>query len=139
MHVLCIVICACQKYICVRYICMPEIYACEKYISMLEIYVKSRNFWEIWDFRSTSRMFILAKVFQIFQIFRIFSPFFFTQIEWELVVADTIFWGLSNLPSVDLFDDMDPMLLPSTVPSDQDQLIPISKPGGNSNGISKSL
>lgn len=85
-------------------------------ICMLEIHIhdvrnmKSRNFCEICEFRSNSRMFILTKVFQILQNFFIFFLCVFTQRGWEAVVADTICLDLSNLPSVDLFDDMDPML-----------------------------
>lgn len=52
----------------------------------------------------------------------------FTQIGWEKAgITYTICLGLSNLPLTDPFDEMDPMLQVSTVPSDQHQLITISK------------
>ena len=42
-------------------------------------------------------------------------------------ITDVICLELSNLPSVDSFDQMDPMLLPSTAPADQNQLVAISR------------
>ena len=54
-----------------RNICMLEIY-------IHDVSMKSRNFCEICEFRSNSRMFILTKVFQILQnfffFFSAFSP-----------------------------------------------------------------
>ena len=76
------------------------------------------------------RKFMLSKFFQIFFSF---LPCVLVQSGWEKAgIADRIRLSLSNLPSIDPwidwpFDDMDPVLQPSTVPSDQDQIIAISK------------
>ena len=41
-------------------------------------------------------------------------------------ITDAICLGLNNLSSVDPFDEMDPMLQPSTASADQNQLVAIS-------------
>ena len=46
---------------------------------------------------------------------------------WEAAgITDAIRLGLNNLSSVDSFDEMDPMLQPSTASADQNQLVAIS-------------
>ena len=42
-------------------------------------------------------------------------------------ITSAIRLGLNNLPSVDPFDEMDPMLQPSTASADQSQLVAISR------------
>ena len=47
---------------------------------------------------------------------------------WKAVgITNAIHLGLNNLPSVDPFDEMDPMLQPSTASADQNQLVAISR------------
>ena len=42
-------------------------------------------------------------------------------------ITDAVHLGLNNLPSVDPFNEMDPMLQPSTASADQNQLVAISR------------
>ena len=47
---------------------------------------------------------------------------------WKAVgITNAIHLGLNNLPSVDLFNEMDPMLQASTASADQNQLVAISR------------
>ena len=97
---------------------------------------------------------MLAKFFQIFPFFKTFFYFFLTSFfhqnagwlvefynhmttdkycdiiknGWKAAgITDAICLGLNNLSSVDPFDEMDPMLQPSTASADQNQLVAISR------------